>query len=132
MTSKEELQTLLQGELPIELSGTTIDNLKNLQMILDPAGKRLRIDQILLSIKNVTGNISVFVEVDLGEGFVSIEEYEVTITGGKCGNILNGTPLFLNGRSVANIYLQDSVDEDFGWKAEITWGKVDLDAQVPV
>jgi len=131
MTSQEEIQTLVQPDIPVEVDGTTVDNTKNLAFTIDPAGKRVKIDQILLSVLNVTGNISVFLEMDLGEGDVSLEEYEKTITAGKGGNLLDGAPLILNGRPL-NIYLQDAVNEDLPWHAEVTWTKVDIDADQPL
>jgi len=131
MTSLEDVQELTQPEIPVEIDGTTVDNAKNLVFTLDPAGKRVQIDQMLLSILNVTGNLSIFLEMDLGEGDVSLEEYEVTVTAGKGSNILDGAPLILNGR-VLKVYFQDAVNEDKAWHAEVTWKKIDLDAQQPL
>ena len=123
MADLEELKAKLVAKEPIELDGTTIDDQRNLLVLLDPADKVICIDSILVDGRAVTTSLLIELVLKASFGDIPLSNYDTTILTLTGADVIDGAPLYI--REPLEIYGTNADAEDVAWNMRIIWHEVE-------
>jgi hypothetical protein len=105
-------------------SGLTVNNTNRKVITLDPAGKKVRIDRIVVDASHVTATLTGMIKEHLPDGAVlELSTYTVVVATGKADDLIDGAPLITD--NLLDIYLQNGTNESVAWNVYIYWTELD-------